>query len=220
MKKITAAVISILVTFGSLAGPSITVWGLETVSVASAQQSTNSVTIQNFSFSPASITVTPGTTVTWTNKDTTAHTVTADSGTGPNSSQLQPNQTYTFKFDQAGTYAYHCSIHPQMKASVVVAAAASGQGQSPSPTPTPTPTPPSSTTQPSQTTPPPATPQQTIPTGGGGAAGNSNVAAGPVAAGSGSTGGLQHVPALIAGAFAFITAGIILGMRQYRHLRR
>lgn len=100
-----------------------------TSSVILAQQQSQAVTIQNFAFSPASLTVAPGTTVTWTNKDSTAHTVTADSGTGPSSSQIAPGQSYSYTFQQSGTYAYHCSIHPQMKATVTVS---STSGQAPS----------------------------------------------------------------------------------------
>jgi len=82
--------------------------------------STNAVTIQNFAFSPASITVKKDTMVTWTNKDSTAHTVTADSGNGPASQPLQPGQSYSFTYNQTGTFTYHCSIHPEMHGTVVV----------------------------------------------------------------------------------------------------
>lgn len=84
-------------------------------------QATNSVTIQNFAFSPPSITVKAGTTVTWTNKDSVAHTVTETDGqTGPSSSDVNPNGTYTFTFSKPGTYHYHCSIHPEMVGTVTV----------------------------------------------------------------------------------------------------
>jgi amicyanin len=81
---------------------------------------TNTVAIENFAFSPASITVKAGTTVTWTNKDTVAHTVTVDSGDGPNSQNLAQNQTYSFTFSKAGTYNYHCAIHSSMHGTVTV----------------------------------------------------------------------------------------------------
>ena len=83
--------------------------------------STNSVTIENFAFSPASISVKKGTTVTWTNKDSTEHTVTeTDGAAGPKSDNLGTNKTYSFTFDTAGTFHYHCSIHPDMKGTVTV----------------------------------------------------------------------------------------------------
>lgn len=79
------------------------------------------VSIKNFAFSPASITVTKGTTVTWTNNDTTVHTVVETDGKdGPNSSDVKPGDSYTFTFSQAGTYQYHCSLHPQMTGTVTV----------------------------------------------------------------------------------------------------
>lgn len=79
----------------------------------------NSVTIAGFAFSPQSLTVAVGTKVTWTNNDGVAHTVTADQkafDSGPISS----GSTYSFTFTKAGTYTYHCAIHPNMKATVVV----------------------------------------------------------------------------------------------------
>jgi len=86
-----------------------------------AAQSANTVTIQNFAFSPASITVKKGTKVTWTNKDSTTHTVTeTDSQKGPDSGNLSPGNSYSFTFDTAGTYHYHCSIHTTMTGTVTV----------------------------------------------------------------------------------------------------
>src|SRR5215218_4586885 len=88
---------------------------------ASAQDKT--VSIQDFSFSPAQITVAPGTTVTWVNEGEAPHTVTSTDGKELDSATLQPGDTYsfTFKEDDAGeTYAYQCTIHPEMTASVDV----------------------------------------------------------------------------------------------------
>jgi len=81
---------------------------------------TNSVTISNYTFSPAAITVKVGTTVTWTNQDSVGHTVTADSGTGPNSELIDQGKSYSYTFDKAGTFAYHCTPHPYMKGTVTV----------------------------------------------------------------------------------------------------
>lgn len=84
------------------------------------------VTIQNFAFSPATITVPRGTTVTWVNQDSASHTI-VDDAKGPvaqgslfTSSSLASGAVYSFKFDNPGTYSYHCSIHPAMKATVIV----------------------------------------------------------------------------------------------------
>jgi plastocyanin len=175
-------------------------------SVAQAQvPSSTNVTIQNFAFSPAAITVAKGTTVTWTNRDSTAHTVTVDSGNGPKSSQLQKDQTYSFKFDQAGTAAYHCSIHPYMKASVTVTETATPSPAQKAPSPTSTPPPASGRT----TTPP--TPNSSM-----GSMGSEvpNVAAGSVTAGAGSTAGLQHGNLLAGGVALIVLAGAILTSRR------
>lgn len=75
--------------------------------------------IDNFQFNPPTLTVPVGTTVTWTNHDRDVHTVT--SSTRPFSSAgLDPNETYSRRFDTAGTYAYFCALHPHMTAQIVV----------------------------------------------------------------------------------------------------
>lgn len=83
---------------------------------------TNSVTIADFNFSPSTIKVKAGDTVTWTNQDTTSHTVTADvkSSDAPDGPQIAKGETYSFTFKKAGTYTYHCSIHPSMRGTVIV----------------------------------------------------------------------------------------------------
>ncbi len=78
-----------------------------------------SVTVANFAFSPASLTVSVGTTVTWTNQDPTAHTVTSDDGSSFDG-QLPASGTFSFTFTKPGTYPYHCAIHPNMKGTIVV----------------------------------------------------------------------------------------------------
>ena len=80
----------------------------------------NTVNIENFAFSPGTLTIKVGQTVTWTNKDSTSHTVTSDSGNELISSTLSNSQTYTHTFNSVGTFNYHCSIHTSMKASIIV----------------------------------------------------------------------------------------------------
>ncbi|MCM3920818.1 cupredoxin domain-containing protein [Frankia sp. AiPs1] len=82
--------------------------------------STARVAIQNFAFSPATVTVKVGTTVTWTNQDSEPHTVTAKSGAGPDSPTLDQGATYQYTFTKAGQYPYLCTIHPFMLGTVVV----------------------------------------------------------------------------------------------------
>ena len=77
------------------------------------------VRIDNFSFSPAVITVKPGTQITWTNADDIPHTVVSDSKSFK-SKVLATGEKFTFTAGKAGTYAYSCSIHPNMTGKVVV----------------------------------------------------------------------------------------------------
>jgi plastocyanin len=79
----------------------------------------NQVFIQSLAFNPASITVTAGTTITWTNKDGIAHTITSDSNAF-DSGSVKSGGTFSFTFATAGSYSYHCTIHPSMVASVTV----------------------------------------------------------------------------------------------------
>lgn len=82
-------------------------------------QGANEVYIQDMAFNPVTITVDANTTVIWTNKDTYPHTVTSDIGSF-DSGTIAANGTYSHKFTLPGSYAYHCSIHSTMKATVVV----------------------------------------------------------------------------------------------------
>ena len=90
-----------------------------TASAPSAPVATDHVSIAAFAFGPTTITVKPGTTVTWTQQDEDQHTVTANDGSFT-SSPLVTGTTYTHTFTAPGTYAYHCSIHPFMHGTVVV----------------------------------------------------------------------------------------------------
>jgi LPXTG-motif cell wall-anchored protein len=95
---------------------------LISVPAASAQDEMT-VSIQDFFFDPDQLNVAPATTVTWVNEGEAPHTVTSTDGKELDSATLQPGDTYsfTFKEDDAGeTYAYQCTIHPEMTASVTV----------------------------------------------------------------------------------------------------
>lgn len=84
----------------------------------------NAITIQGNAFQPAALTVKKGTTVTWTNKDSYAHTVTSGISPDPNgtfnSNNLSANQTFSYKFDSTGSFDYFCTIHQFMKAKIIV----------------------------------------------------------------------------------------------------
>jgi plastocyanin len=80
-----------------------------------------SVSVVDFAFEPATLEVAAGTTVTWTNNGNRPHTVTADDGSF-DSGRLDPGEQFSHRFDQPGTYSYHCGFHPEMQATIVVTA--------------------------------------------------------------------------------------------------
>lgn len=75
------------------------------------------VSIQSFSFDPGTITVMAGSKVTWVNNDTVSHSVKSDTFNSPD---MAPGDTFSFTFDNKGTYSYSCGVHPFMKGTVVV----------------------------------------------------------------------------------------------------
>ena len=78
-----------------------------------------SVSIINMSFSPVNLTVTAGSTVKWTNNDGMIHTVTSDNGSF-DSGNLAGGASYSKTFSTAGTFPYHCTIHPGMTGTITV----------------------------------------------------------------------------------------------------
>jgi plastocyanin len=78
------------------------------------------VSIKNFAFAPPTTTAKVGEQVTWTNGDSTAHTVTFDDASLTSSGNVQGGGTFSQTFAKAGTFTYHCSIHPTMKGTVTV----------------------------------------------------------------------------------------------------
>ena len=122
------AALLLLAACGSSKGASATPMPsmpMATMSVAggtpSAPATANAVNISNFAFAPATVSVAAGTTITWTNRDQVAHTV-SDTQNGIASPVLNQNQTYSHTFTQPGTYHYICTIHPFMHGTVVVTA--------------------------------------------------------------------------------------------------
>jgi plastocyanin len=84
------------------------------------QAGSGAVRIADFAFAPDSSDVKVGDSLKWTNQDGTTHTVTADDGAF-DSGNLAGGKSFSFTFDQAGTFAYHCKIHQSMTGTVVVA---------------------------------------------------------------------------------------------------
>ena len=90
--------------------------------IKSEVKSTNSndeVSIEDFAYSPDSLTVSAGASVSWSNNDPTPHTVSAENDLF-DSDVLDPAKKFSFTFDDPGTYSYICNIHPDMKGTVTV----------------------------------------------------------------------------------------------------
>jgi len=96
---------------------------LPTVTTIPAPQTTTSVSantipIKNFAFDPPSMTVKVGSTVRWVNQDSVPHRILFTDGA--DSTILAPMQSWSRKFDRAGTYDYSCTIHPTMQGTIIV----------------------------------------------------------------------------------------------------
>jgi plastocyanin len=103
-------------------GVALTLAAQRTVEAKAPQAKTENaaeVKIDNFSFTPASITVTAGTTVTWTNRDDIPHTVVSDDKVFK-SKVLDTDEKFSYTFSKPGTYPYFCSVHPKMTGKIVV----------------------------------------------------------------------------------------------------
>lgn len=111
-----------LAVFIAVAALGITAFGAKNFAMAAQQKPQNvEVKIDNFSFGPASLTVSVGSTVTWTNRDDIPHTVvSADDPKVFKSKVLDTDEKFSFTFTKAGTYAYFCSVHPKMTGKVIV----------------------------------------------------------------------------------------------------
>jgi plastocyanin len=79
----------------------------------------NQIVMKDFDFAPMTISIKPGTTVTWKNLDGEPHTVVSEDGLF-RSQALDEDEAFTFKFDKPGTYKFLCSIHPKMRGIVEV----------------------------------------------------------------------------------------------------
>jgi plastocyanin len=85
--------------------------------VTQTTQTTNSITISNFSFNPNALTVKVGTTVTWTNQDSVVHKIKSDNFNSPD---LGQGDKFEFTFSNKGSFDYVCSIHPSMQGKIIV----------------------------------------------------------------------------------------------------
>jgi len=87
--------------------------------ISGGTQGANEVWISGSSFGPGTLTVPINTTVTWTNKDSYAHTVTSDVNMF-NSGNMNSNASFSFQFTTKGSYAYHCAYHSGMTGTIIV----------------------------------------------------------------------------------------------------
>ena len=78
------------------------------------------ITIDNFSFAPATLTVPAGSVVTWINHDDIPHTVVSEDNVTFKSHALDTDEKFSFTFSKPGTYPYFCSLHPKMTGKVIV----------------------------------------------------------------------------------------------------
>jgi plastocyanin len=129
-----------------------------------ADAASAAVTISNFSFQPASVTVNAGDAVTWTNADNVSHSATANSGAWDTG--IFSSGSKTIVMTAPGTFPYHCAVHSFMTGTVVVSGGAPTPAPTPprTPVPTPSPAPPPPAPTPPPTAPPtaPPTPEPTI----------------------------------------------------------
>jgi plastocyanin len=104
--------------------PSPTSTPVPTVTPASVDVCTkgrcDEIRIKGFAFSPNALKIKVGTTVRWTNLDSDPHTVNSTAGGPLTSGLLFTNDAYSFTFKTAGTFAYICTIHTEMRASITV----------------------------------------------------------------------------------------------------
>ncbi len=78
------------------------------------------MTIKDFAYAPADLTVANGTKLTFTNQDSTAHTATSTDQAGFDTGTIEKGQTKSITVEQPGTYSYVCSFHPFMHGTVTV----------------------------------------------------------------------------------------------------
>lgn len=118
--KVIAAIVAAVIVIAGIAG--LAASSHKSATSTTTTVATNTVAIKDYMFSPMAIKVKPGTTVTWTNKDSVSHTITADtlSSDAPSSQDIAMGKSYSFTFNKAGTYTYHCFPHPFMHGTVVV----------------------------------------------------------------------------------------------------
>lgn len=111
LRKLRAATLALMILSGAI--------GLRPALRGESNPGSIVVNIDNFSFGSGTLTVPPGTTVTWINRDDVPHTVVSTEKVFA-SSVLDTDDKFSYTFTKPGTYPYYCSVHPKMTAKVVV----------------------------------------------------------------------------------------------------
>lgn len=114
MKKILAL---LLLLAGTMVLGGCSLYATQQGAPSPAAVEPDAVNIQNFSFNPPTLTVKKGATVTWTSNDSAPHQIKSATF---NSGEFQKGQTYSFTFNETGTFEYSCFIHPSMLGEIIV----------------------------------------------------------------------------------------------------
>ena len=122
-KFIRRLVFGVLLATAAVAALRTATAGEVSLAGTTAASAANAISITNFSFQPAVLVVKAGTKITWTNYDSTPHTVTSADKRFASSGGLDTGDQYSFKFDKPGSYEYFCSLHPMMVGKIIVQSA-------------------------------------------------------------------------------------------------
>jgi plastocyanin len=119
---IAAAMFAVVLSFAGVANahaPATSEQAQPTAATTPVSDETVQASIDNFAFAPKQLTVKAGTTVVWTNKNDTPHTVTSEDNVF-SSPVMSTNQNFHYTFDKPGKFPFHCKVHPMMTGVVVV----------------------------------------------------------------------------------------------------
>ncbi|HVO54058.1 MAG TPA: cupredoxin family copper-binding protein [Solirubrobacterales bacterium] len=118
MKRIGLTLVLLALLLAACGGSESTTAGASTSSGGNGEPA--AVTIEDFEFDPATITVAAGTTVRFTNEDSSPHTATSKQSGAFDTGTIKQGESATVKLDEPGTYAFFCAFHPFMKGTIEV----------------------------------------------------------------------------------------------------
>lgn len=112
-------IVGVLLFFGykQMNKPTMNQPNTQNQNTTTPQNNESSINIANFSFSPKELKIVTGTKVTWTNNDSAPHQIISNTF---NSEILSNGQSFSFVFNNKGSYDYHCAIHPSMTGKIIV----------------------------------------------------------------------------------------------------